>query len=285
MKAFSLAALCAVASTGVALAETAQLAGRQGLASVRDIAMRSKCASHNWKERGVAPKVYIEGVALVFARAVCHPEHEDVTIVSAAENRSANPNDALAVYEGKFAALGMKNDKDGVDTLRHSYTLLISLGMMESSGKYCEGRDVSQCFTEADSAEAGLFQTSYGAHVNSSVLGKLFDIYKNGQRQCFLEEFKDSLRCPIHKSHNPRCPNATSDVIGSGDGLEWQKLTKACPACATEYGAVVLRKNGGPHGEFNPIRKKQAEVLPECDSMLKDIQVLVEGHPEICQAM
>lgn len=142
-----------------------------GAASIQEIAGKSQCAAHFWKDRGHAPKTYINGVALVFARAVCHPEREDVRVVSAAADPASNANDALVAYQREFANAGMQNAAAGVDTLRHAYTLLIGLGMMESSGRYCEGRDVSECFATADSAEAGLFQTSFGAHVHSPALG------------------------------------------------------------------------------------------------------------------
>src|SRR5271157_2065988 len=102
--------------------------------------------------------------------------------------------------------------------------------MMESSGKYCEGRDVSQRFAKADDAEAGLFQTSYGAHIHSPVLDDLFKAYKSDQNGCLLNAFQDALTCRIVKSHNPKCPSATSDVAGTGEGADWQRLTKACPA-------------------------------------------------------
>jgi hypothetical protein len=179
----------------------------------------------------------------------------------------------------------MQNDTAGVDTLRHSYALLIGLGMMESSGKYCEGRDVSECFAKADSAEAGLFQTSYGARLSSPVLPELFQSYSADQSHCLLEVFKGPFTCRVQKSHNPQCPSATSDVAGEGPGADWQRLTKICPAFATEYGAVVLRKHGGVKGEFNPIRKRQAELLPACDGMLRQAQSFVEQHPEVCSAL
>jgi hypothetical protein len=60
---------------------------------------------------------------------------------------------------------------------------------------------------------------------------------------------------------------------------------KTCPAFATEYGEVVLRKHGGMKGEFNPIRKRQAELRPECDSMLKKVQSFVEQHHDVCSAL
>jgi hypothetical protein len=255
------------------------------LTSIQKLAVPSQCASHVWKDRGRAPPTYIQGVALVFARAVCHPERSDVRVVSTAVNPAANSNDALVVYADQFLAVHMSNEASGVDTLRHTYTLLIGLGMMESSGQYCEGRDVSECFTTADSAEAGLLQTSFGAHTHSSSLDDLFHTYSADQTPCLLDAFKDSITCPIRHSHNPHCPSATSDVAGTGPGADWQRLTKACPAFATEYGAVVMRRNGGAHGEFNPIRKRQAELRPECDGMLQSVQNFVQQHPETCSSL
>lgn len=154
--------------------------------------------------------------------------------------------------------------------------------MMESSGHYCEGRDVSQCFAEAETAEAGLFQTSYGARRSSPVLGDLFARYGASQSGCMLSAFKGSLTCPVRKSHNAKCPDATSDVAGTGPGADWQRLTKICPAFATEYAAVVLRRSGGAKGEFNPIRKHEAEWKPQCQDMLKRVEAYVDMHPSAC---
>lgn len=251
-----------------------------GPAAIQEIAGRSQCATRFWKNRGRAPKAYIEGVALVFARALCHPDREDVRVVSAAVDPASNANDALVAYQREFASVGMQNTAAGFDTLRHAYTLLIGLGMMESSGRYCEGRDVSECFATADSAEAGLFQTSFGAHVHSPALGALFDAYKKDSSHCLLDVFKDSITCRIVPSQNRKCPNENSDVKGIGDGADWQRLTKVCPAFSTEYGAVVLRRNGGAHGEFGPIRGHQTELRPECDGMLHGVQDFVQQHRE-----
>lgn len=280
----ALAAALTTAAAGSAGAQPAS--GSDPLTPLRSIVSGSQCAGHSWKiGRGIAPQSYIQGVALVFARAVCQPNRADVRVVSAPVDTSARSDDALAVYKDRFAAAGMRNDTAGVDTLRHSYVLLLGLGMMESSGKFCEGRDVSQCFAAADTAEAGLFQTSFGVRTSSPVLPEMFQRYSADRSGCLLETFKGSISCPIRRSHNRHCPSATSDVAGSGPGADWQRLTKTCPAFATEYAAVVLRKHGGPRGEFNPIRKREAELFPPCDAMLKQIQAHVEQHPEVCSAL
>jgi hypothetical protein len=275
-----------IAMTGTSLSQPQRVADSDGINTLRSIASQSQCAAHEWAgHRGTAPRSYIEGLTLVFARAVCQPQRADVQIVAGPVDTSRGSDDALEVYQEAFQANGMRNDIPGTDTLRHSYTLLIGLGMMESSGKYCEGRDVSQCFTTSDSAEAGLFQTSYGARRFSPILSELFHSYGADQNHCLLKVFQGSVTCNIRKSHNPNCPSATSEVAGTGPGADWQNLTKSCPAFATEYAAVVLRKHGGMKGEFNPIRKRQAELRPECDSMLQRVQTYVDQHSELCSAL
>jgi hypothetical protein len=153
---------------------------------------------------------------------------------------------------------------------------------MESSGRYCEGRDVSECFDTPDSAEAGLFQTSYADHRLTPALDAMISRYKSANSACLLSTFSGSMTCQIKRSHNPQCPTATSDVVGFGPGADWQRLTKTCPAFATEFASVVIRRHGGLRGEFNPIRKMEAEVRPECDAMLHSVQNYVEHHPYIC---
>ena len=120
---------------------------------------------------------------------------------------------------------------------------------------------------------------------SAPALDGLFQSYSANQDHCLLDVFRGSITCRVVQSHNPQCPSATNGVAGAGPGADWQKLTRSCPAFATEYGAVVLRKHGGPKGEFNPIRKQQAELRPECDAMLHEAQTLVEHHPEICSAL
>jgi hypothetical protein len=244
---------------------------------IEAIAANSNCASVNWANRGRAPKAFVRGVALVFAKAVCQPERTDVKVVSAAReiDTASERTDALAWYDAKFQKAGMSNAESGIDTLRHAYALLIGLGMQESSGKYCVGRDRSADFSSADSAEAGLFQTSWGAHVTHQSLAQLFETYKSDQRGCWLDLFRQNVSCSAWDAR----------TWGEGPGAEWQQLTKACPVFATEYAAVVIRTHGGSKGEFGPIRHGQAEVRPECDAMLSQVQAFVRSDPQICSSL
>lgn len=245
---------------------------------IETIAANSACARVNWRDRGVAPKAYMRGMALVFARAACQADRADVLVVSKARatpNPQNNNTDALTWYEAQFAELGMSNATDDVDTLRHAYTLLIGLGMRESSGKFCEGRDRSADFTTADSAEAGLFQTSFGARTRHATMAALYEKYKTDQSGCLLDVFKRGVSCAAHNAENH----------GVGEGVRWQQLTKTCPAFATEYAAVLMRVHGGRRGEFGPLRNRATQLLPVCDAMLKQVQDLVRSNPQICSAL
>lgn len=172
---------------------------------IEAIAENSDCARVNWRDRGVAPKAYMRGMALVFARAACQTDRPDVLIVSKARATPSTQNDktdALTWYDAQFTELGMSNTTTGVDTLRHAYTLLIGLGMRESSGKFCEGRDRSADFTTADSAEAGLFQTSFGARTRHATMAALYEKYKADQSGCLLDVFKRGVSCAAHNAEN-----------------------------------------------------------------------------------
>src|ERR1700737_4872121 len=140
----------------------------------------------------------MRGVALVFARSLCEPDRADVKVVSAvrgAPGTGADVTDALTWYHATFQKAGMANNTDGIDTLRHTYTLLIALGMEESSGEYCTGRDRSKGFAKADNAEAGLLQTSWGASKTNAALPPLFQHYQADQSGCLLDSFRDHITC------------------------------------------------------------------------------------------
>jgi hypothetical protein len=235
------------------------------------IAASSPCRS----TLGGPPRAYIRGVSIVFAKAVCESDRDDVKVVASAARMDAPKLDGLAWYQPQFAALGLVNDRAGVETMRHAFALLLGLGIRESSGRYCVGRDSTADFTSADSAEAGLFQTSWGVHVASPVLEPMFRRYDSDRRNCLLDIFKDGVRCSRWDAR----------TWGEGTGADWQKLTKACPAFATEYAAVVLRTSGGSRGEFGPIRRREAQLTSACDTMLSKVQDHVASHPEVCAAL
>jgi len=58
-------------------------------------------------------------------------------------------------------------------------------------------------------------------------------------------------------------------VIGDGPGAAFQTLMKSCPALATDYGVIMLRIN---KDHFGPVKRKEAELLPECEAMLRSVE-------------
>jgi len=242
---------------------------------IMDSVSASKCAQYTWKDRGKAPIAYLQGVALVYAKSLCQPSREDVRLVSE-PRKLPEPLwdyvDALSWYNSNFNSLGLNNDDEGVETLRNAYTLLIGLGMRESSGQYCLGRDMSANYATGDTAEAGLFQASWGAHFSNPALLRLHKRYQAGNEKCFLDVFSKGVSCAASEAKN----------WGTGEGVIWQKMTKECPTYAVEYSAILLRTSGGTNGEFGPLRRKEAELNLNCNEMLKQVEIAVKSEPQIC---
>ena len=232
------------------------------------IAAASAISSYRWKNRGVAPAGYIKGMAMVFARVYCKLKVGNPAAIEMAKAKTGDDDkDALSWYNHQFLDEGMNNDTDGADTLRHLFVLMIGLGMRESSGKHCEGRDQSASNTTADTAEAGLFQTSFNARSANPLLPQLFTQYINSND--FLDIFKEGVRCGSSDLEN----------FGTGDGKEFQRLTKECPAFAVEFTAVALR-NRRKH--WGPINKRTVEIRSESDTMLIQVQNAVDNF-NLCQ--
>jgi len=243
----------------------------EAIDQITRLAAASDVARLPWKDRGVAPAGYIKGMALVYARVYCKLSAGEPAAVEMAKARTPDDRDALTWYKEIFAAAGMPNDIAGVDTLRHLFVLLSGLGMRESSGKYCEARDSSASNTTAETAEAGLFQTSFNAMRASSLLPMLFAKY-SANPDGFVDVFREGVRCSA----------ASLENFGSGEGREFQRLSKECPAFAVEFAAVGLRHI---RKHWGPIRTRAAEVRSECDEMLLEVQRLVDASPGMCSAI
>jgi hypothetical protein len=230
------------------------------------LAAGSALARVSWGGRGKAPAGYIKGMALMFAVALRKLAQGDPAATEMARATSGDSSrDALAHYASEFAALGMRNDVSGPDTLRHLFVLMIGLGMRESSGRYCEGRDQSASNTSADTAEAGLFQMSWDAHGASRQIPRLLDEYQangGGYREIFCEGV------------TPR--RGELDNCGFGTGVQFQQLCKERPGFAVEAAAVGLR-NLRKH--WGPINRHDAELRPEADDLLRQVQGLLAGMP------
>jgi peptidoglycan hydrolase-like protein with peptidoglycan-binding domain len=227
--------------------------------AIANIAANSALARVSWRDRGRAPLGYIKGMAVMFAVAARKLAQGDSAALEMARAVSGDSGrDALAHFAPQFAALGMRNDASGVDTLRHLFVLLIGLGMRESSGRYCEGRDMSASNISADSAEAGLFQMSWDAHGASPEIPRLLADYQangGGYRAIFAE--------------GVTCRDSDFSTFGSGTGAAFQLLCKQCPGLAVETAAVGLR-NIRTH--WGPVNRHEVELRLEADEMLQQVQ-------------
>ncbi len=236
------------------------------------IAAQSAIFSHNWPGRGRAPGGYTKGIALVFGRMLCKLRAGNAAATEMAKANSGDAaHDALAWYAGQFSALGMRNDVAGADTLRHLFALMMGLGMRESSGKHCEGRDQSATNTTAETAEAGLFQTSFNARSASPLMPALFSHY-SANPSGFIEVFREGVNCSAASLAN----------FGSGPGKDFQKLSKECPAFAAEFCAVGLRHM---RKHWGPINRKEAELTRAADAMFMDVQRAIDATPSLATAL
>ena len=235
------------------------------------IANASAVSNYNWRDRGKAPKGYTAGVALCFALAAQQLAEDDQTAMTMAQADRNDPDtDVLSWYRAGFEALGMDNSERGLDTLRHLFVLMLGLGMREASGRYCEGRDLSADNVAADTAEAGMYQTSWNIRSCSPRIPPLLQKYwanPNG----FLKVFQDGVKPDADDLGN----------FGSGDGAKYQFLSKFAPAFHAFVTAIGLRYLGGGEGHWGPIRRREVEILAAANDMLLDVQhYLSEGAAE-----
>lgn len=222
---------------------------------------------YTWEDRGSAYPGYMSGMAMCFALAMTQLLNDNGAAQAMAAPLGSESKDAMAWYADEFDDEDMSNDTER-ERIRHLFVLLIGLGMRESSGKYCEGRDMSASNTSSDTCEAGLFQASWNFHNSSSHIDDLLALYWDDPNG-FLDIFSEGIY-----------PNANNlSTYGSGDGAAYQWLAKFCPAFAvmsTAIGLRVLKDHWGP------IKRHEVEIVPEVDELLEKIQELVEeGDTEV----
>lgn len=229
------------------------------IAEITALAGSSALARYDWADRGRAPIGYIKGMAVVFAKVLLDLKAgRSAALAMTVPIGSAN-KDSLAHYR--------IDATDRVTILKRLFALLIGLGMRESSGNYSEGRDTTASNPTANTAEAGLFQQSWGSHGASPEFQKLMTAYSAGVGSL------DGLVSIFREGVTPRA----TENIGTGSGAAFQALCKAKPAFAAEAAAICLRVLGGAAGEFGPIRRREAEMPIAATALLEDVQVIVDA--------
>lgn len=221
------------------------------------IAKASAIATYRWKNRGRAPIGYIQGMAIAYAEA-CEDltAGDEVVVAITAPLLGDDAHDALDWYHATLGDAGLGvNDKAA--RLSAVFAILLGLGMRESSGKHCEGRDISVENVTAETAEAGLFQVSYNSIRVQSLLQPLFDHYHG--RDDLLTVFDDGVHCSASSWKD----------WGEGPGVEFQALTKSCPKFAVLYAALLLRHQ---RRHWGPINRKEAEVTADTAALLSAVR-------------
>jgi len=214
------------------------------------LASTSSCAKHIWTDRGRAPLGFIKGVALVYSQRYCElKRHADTAVTVMAGKAAHSAKDALDLY-GKAAG-------GDVDRLRAVFALALGEGMRESSGNTTEGYDKTVPHQTAEIAEAGLFQVSHDSLGRSSWQQRVMDQYATAPNSCLLDTFLEGVR--------PK----TTPVVSVGPGAEFQTRMKSCTALATDYAVIMFRVD---RSHFGPITRKEAELVPECEDMLRSVE-------------
>jgi len=162
----------------------------------------------------------------------------------------------------------MINEVAGVDTLRHLFVLLFGLGMRGVQRQFLGGPRQSADNVQSDTAEAGLFQTSWNISSCSGEIDELLAEYEanpNGFHPTFARGIDPS----------------TDDLDNAGsagsDGVRYQFLAKRSPAFAALVTAVGLRKL---RQHWGPINREEVDLMPEVDDLLIEVQRLLDIEPE-----
>jgi hypothetical protein len=231
--------------------------------AICEAAMSSKIARYSWPDRGVMPEGYVKGMALGYATVLKKYFLNDPAAVEMAKPNTWNSDtDVFAWYEDTCRGLGWgTHNEEGVDNLRHLWAILYSLGPRESSGKHCCGRDMSADNVQADTAEAGLFQSSWNLNTCSDTIQLVFEQYSHGTPLCALQYFSEGVSCSESDWSN----------YGSGPGYEHQVLSKTCPQYHAEMTAVGMRNRRQHWGPINR-RELTTSAWADVDDMLRSVQ-------------
>jgi N-acetylmuramoyl-L-alanine amidase/Putative peptidoglycan binding domain len=231
---------------------------------ITQIAQASPLDDYEWPDRGISPPGYITGMSLCFAVALQDLIGGMTYAKNMARPLGGSDTDALKWYEPELKKAGMQF-ATAKDRLRTLFALMIGLSMRESSGRYCEGRDMSADNVAADTCEAGLMQTSWNiCTADPSLPGLLSDYWDN----------PNGFRLQFAENVDPTAENL--DCYGSGEGARYQWLAKYSPCFAVMTSALGLRSR---KDHWGPIKRKEVTINKEAEVLLRDVQDLIEKTP------
>jgi len=228
--------------------------------AIKRIADESPISEYLWRDRGMAPRAYTRGMAIAFAQDYVRLQMQHPAVVEMTKPRTNSDTDALNLYAGDYRRIGASsNEQGGPNVLMNLYALMLGSGMRESSGRHCEGRDLSASNVTSDTAEAGLFQTSYNAHgASDPEFDDVMDEYIANHSTCYLETFAEGVSCS----------ESEWECYGSGRGFQFQQLCKNCPAFAVTSHGLTLRNLCNHYG---PIIRHEVELKSEALDLFETI--------------
>jgi hypothetical protein len=204
-------------------------------------------------------------MALSFAQTLKKLLANHPAAVEMAKARTNSDKDVFDVYRDEFDALGMSNERAGVDTLRHLYAFMLGSGMRESSGQHCCGRDQSADNYDSETCESGAFQTSYNAsNASNPEFDHLMDEFTAGLHPGYLDAWSEGVSCS----------SSDWESYGSGRGREFQELCKNQPAFSAETHALTLRNLCNHYG---PVIRGEVELVRAADTMFRAVQEYLEA--------
>jgi len=226
---------------------------------ILDMAAKHDVAQYQWKNRGRAPIGFVKGIALSFASLL---QQEGSDLFKAITDEPERPDrDAVAHFRSQLQAIGANPNGGGVDALTCVFILLMGLGMRESSGRHCEGRDRSARNTRSDTAEAGLYQVSWDSRTAHPLLVPLMRNYNDNG---FQSVYHEGVQCSARDLLNS----------GIGEGVRFQEKCKLKPDFATRYAALLLRYQ---RSHWGPIIRREVEVKESALDLFMEVRRLVEG--------
>ncbi len=295
-----------------------------GLDELISHARSTQCATTKVPERGVYPKGWFNGMVLAFARSACRgvkgtnvdtfysnmvesvapdealgrltktnvseqtytkPYNKELAPYSAANQSSGQNQLYLPVYEG----LNLDTESKRLEVL---YSLLLTLGMRESSGGKNNGLDKNAIYYKncirntPEQCEAGSLQASQNSSESKAMKG-LFTSFADQYWSALSTDYQATCRWD---DFNEGVPERDEDPVMEEGALrktgnkyqDFRNLMVGCPVANVEYNAILLRKTYAHHG---PIKRFEAPLYSDCIDMFAQIHNLIKKHSEaICDA-
>ena len=211
---------------------------------------------------------YTQGVACCFALAQTWLAEGDPAALRMARAATGDASkDALTWYSEQFEALYMDNSRDGIDTLRHLFALLLGLGPrevvrailrgarhngLERAGRHGRGGDVSN-----------ELERSFESTPLSPRYSRNFGTIRTASF-CSFRMVSNRMPMTLTISARATAPNISSS----------RNIVRSFHAFVTALGLRSLRQHWGP------INREEVELRDAANDMLQQVQALVGAAPE-----